>query len=202
MTNIANHVRNLRLDLGWSQAALAKRAGVSQSTVDKIERGVTDRSRFLTEILRELHEASPEGTRTTPLAAYERQPFMGPTVQVFAAIAESDGSLHLSKEALSSVTRPSFLSSEGYALSIPTADMSPEYEPGDIALVDPLVPPGENMTCLFFPDQKRERAFLRRLVGSFNKKWIVRRWAGGENSYLMQSDWPIAQRIVGRYVRI
>src|SRR5256885_1724353 len=45
--NSAEMIRAARERRGWSQEALAEAAGVSQSTIDKIERGLTKRSRFL-----------------------------------------------------------------------------------------------------------------------------------------------------------
>src|SRR3954463_2627816 len=45
--NFAEMIRAARERRGWSQEALAEAAGVSQSTIDKIERGLTKRSRFL-----------------------------------------------------------------------------------------------------------------------------------------------------------
>src|SRR4051812_14342058 len=54
MTQIGRNVRATREKIGWSQDQLAEAAGGSQTTVDKIERGETKRSRFLPYIARAL----------------------------------------------------------------------------------------------------------------------------------------------------
>ncbi|APH54885.1 Transcriptional repressor [Granulibacter bethesdensis] len=44
---VGERMRHARLQRGWSQDALAKEAGTSQTTIDKIERNLTQRSRAL-----------------------------------------------------------------------------------------------------------------------------------------------------------
>lgn len=69
MTIIAQNVRAARQRKGWSQEQLAAAAGISQTTIDKIERGETRNSRFLPKIATVLEvplsELDPEvGTNT------------------------------------------------------------------------------------------------------------------------------------------
>jgi transcriptional regulator with XRE-family HTH domain len=54
MSDIGKQVRAARERRGWSQVRLAEFAGVSQTTIDKIERGVTKQSRYLPNIARAL----------------------------------------------------------------------------------------------------------------------------------------------------
>ncbi|AHJ65938.1 XRE family transcriptional regulator [Granulibacter bethesdensis] len=44
---VGERMRHARIQRGWSQDALAKEAGTSQTTIDKIERNLTQRSRAL-----------------------------------------------------------------------------------------------------------------------------------------------------------
>lgn len=48
--SLAKRCKQLRKDHGWSQTKLAERAGVSQQTISKIERGVATESRKLQKI--------------------------------------------------------------------------------------------------------------------------------------------------------
>ena len=50
MTQIGDNLKSLRTNKGWSQERLAEAAGVSQTTIDKIEKGLTIRSRYLGDI--------------------------------------------------------------------------------------------------------------------------------------------------------
>ena len=51
---LADRLRTAREAAGLSQTELARRAGVSQQTIDKIERGLSQRSRYIVEIAAEL----------------------------------------------------------------------------------------------------------------------------------------------------
>lgn len=41
MTSLTVHLRPLRLEKGWTQEELARRSGVDQSTISRIENGLT-----------------------------------------------------------------------------------------------------------------------------------------------------------------
>ena len=40
--DLAEHIRRAREDLGWTQSELARRAGIDQADLSRIERGATD----------------------------------------------------------------------------------------------------------------------------------------------------------------
>lgn len=65
MSEFGDQVRIEREKRGWSQDKLAEAVGTTQSTVDRIEKGVTKRSRHVIEIAAELRLPLP-GTSETP----------------------------------------------------------------------------------------------------------------------------------------
>jgi transcriptional regulator with XRE-family HTH domain len=50
--SLGDKIKQARIAKGWSQEDLAKRVGVSQPAIKKIEAGQTKRSRYLTDVLR------------------------------------------------------------------------------------------------------------------------------------------------------
>ena len=69
---IANRVRAYRLQQGWIQEQLADRAGVSQSLVAKIERGLSVRDRSLQAVLAVVGASLSLQARTPEADAPER----------------------------------------------------------------------------------------------------------------------------------
>ena len=55
MSTFADRVREKRLELGLSQAALAKRTGIPQSTIAQIENGRNQSTKKIIELSEELH---------------------------------------------------------------------------------------------------------------------------------------------------
>ena len=96
MKTIAERVKAVRQELGWSQVRLAAEVGVSQSSIGNIESGFRQRPRELVSIAKAL-QVSPEwletgkGSRTQPgslkLVEADAQPSMRALVEYLARIA-------------------------------------------------------------------------------------------------------------------
>ncbi|MGJ7484319.1 helix-turn-helix domain-containing protein [Variovorax sp. LT2P21] len=73
MKTIAERVKAVRQELGWSQVQLAEEVGVSQSSIGNIESGFRQRPRELVSIARALR-VSPEWLETGKGSRTERAP--------------------------------------------------------------------------------------------------------------------------------
>jgi phage repressor protein C with HTH and peptisase S24 domain len=84
--------------------------------------------------------------------------------------------------------------------------MVPEFEPGDIALVNPHLPVVLDTTCIFHAAREDEvRATIKRLRRKTGDTWYLRQWNPPEGTKaeftLSRKEWPICHRVVGKYSR-
>ena len=84
--------------------------------------------------------------------------------------------------------------------------MIPEFEPGDLAIVNPHLPPIAGVTCIFYGEEDGEaRATIKRLRRQRQDAWLVRQWnppeGMKEDFALRRADWPICHRTVGKHSR-
>jgi phage repressor protein C with HTH and peptisase S24 domain len=64
-----------------------------------------------------------------------------------------------------------------YGIIVVGDSMAPEFEPGDVALVNPTLPPRPNVTCVFYsepPEGGHPTAQIKRLVRVSADHWHVR----------------------------
>jgi transcriptional regulator with XRE-family HTH domain len=66
---MGDRIRAAREKLGWSQADLARRVGISQPAIKKIEAGDTVKSKYLAEVLRAVGIAPSEALTVAPPVA-------------------------------------------------------------------------------------------------------------------------------------
>jgi transcriptional regulator with XRE-family HTH domain len=92
---------------------------------------------------------------------------------------------------------------DAYALLIKDTAMEPEFWPGDMVLVHPHLPPGQQTACVFRTEAPPgdERSQLKHLVSFDNAAWHVRQWNPPGKSTLARKEWPICHRVVGKYSR-
>jgi transcriptional regulator with XRE-family HTH domain len=74
---IGDEIRAARERLGWSQAELARRVGVSQAAIGKIETGETTKSRWLPEIVAALSLINPPANLAAPKTIERHAPVVG-----------------------------------------------------------------------------------------------------------------------------
>ena len=215
-------IRQAREAKGWSQERLAREASVSQTTIDKIERGETKRSRFLREIARSLglrpDQADPE-ERPLPEGSSEIADILkrreadsiavGYPIRlpVYAAAEGGPGNLIINRDPLEYIERPYELRHipKAYAVYIVGESMFPEFEPGDRALVNPALPAIPGVTCIFQGGQDEgehgREATIKRLVRRKDDAWHVRQWNPDSEFDLPFSKWGLAERVVGKISR-
>ncbi len=217
---IGFNVRLLRERQGLSQEQLAEKARVSQTTIDKIERGETKRSRFIFEIAKvlgasyddlvlsgthrsELGLSNPIRTEFDKLSVFlllERSKYKDK--QLAPTLAAHPLSRTVSVD---TVRRPPFIpsSADAYALIITDQTMEPEFEPGDMAYINAELPVIRNTTCVFLSDDVEYGVgVVRRLVDFDRDYWSVQQWSSkGERHSLARGDYWRCHRVVGRHNR-
>lgn len=206
------NIKTKREERGWTQQKLAEEASVSQTTIDKIERGLTRKSKFLPEIAKSLG-VSLDDLYADPLNkklsqwGQERKSWLEaygnrPKLPVFATFEGRSGYSTVGTSPISEIGRPSFLENinGAYCLYISSESMFPEYEPGDIAFINPSLPPIMNTTCLL-TNYKGELSLFKRLMGHDGENWILKQWNPLSQEAVPAVDWPTCHRAVGKYAR-
>lgn len=202
--------KQARLTAKLSQEALAQLAGVSQTTIDKIERGITKSSRHIFELAAALDvpvgridietgkaiEQQPAVYRPLPQLVGERD------LPVYSAAEGGTGEMVVYTDPIEMVPRPWFMrGKEGYAVLIVGDSMEPEFEPGDYALVNPRLPLIRGKPAIFIAqeDDGDFRASIKRLVRATETHWIVKQFNPAKELKLAKTQWPRAIRVIGKY---
>jgi transcriptional regulator with XRE-family HTH domain len=207
-------IRGRRKQLGLSQAKLASAVGTNQQTIDKIEKDIIKHSRFMARIAHELglrlEELDPESFPGSPTNVIPGEVLAGARdLPVHAAAEGGKGQIIVSSDPVDWVLRPAPLANVrgGYGLIIVGESMVPEFEPGDIALVNPHLPPVPDVTSVFYSEvQEGEvRATVKRLIRVAPDAWHLRQWnppSGEKPDFrLARSEWTKCHRTVGKYSR-
>ena len=209
-------IRRRREDLGWSQAQLGNRVGISQPAIKKIESGDSRHSKFLPKIAQVLSipladlDASLSGVVLPPAAeAAGGARIVGERdFPVHASAEGGPGQIIVSHDAVDFMARPAPLIHvrDSYGLLITGTSMEPEYRQGDTALVNPHLPviPGE--VYIFYAEKAGEaRATIKFLRRAGAEKWLVSQHNppdGMQKDFtLSRREWQWAHRVIGKYSR-
>lgn len=166
-------IQTERVKRGWSQDELAKRIGISQPAVKKIESGETKKSKYLPKIGQVLGiplghldsslSQNAEGTinyqeeinepgRSAPLHIIPAAELMGDNdLPVYAIVQGGRGALVLENDPFTYASRPKRLvgRKDGYGVLVIGDSMAREYNENDIAYVDPRLHPKTGDPCIF-----------------------------------------------------
>lgn len=211
MTTPGERIRQAREAKGLSQTDLARRVGVKQPSIQNIENGRTKDPRKLMEIaavldipLAELRPTMATLNRIVAQPPAVANPQADFPVFFASPAAGNDEGWVLSPEPVEYVERPSLLATVrgSYGLRVSGSAMEPAYEPGDIVFVHPYLPPVLDSDVLLRGEAEGLlRGTIRRLVGETSSAWRVRQWNPRRDSELARSEWPKADRVVGKYNR-
>lgn len=207
-------IRAAREALGLSQAQLGRLVGIKQQSLDSIERGDTRRSKFLPEIAREL-KIPPEELglprELPPPAPHANLPdpanrFAIRDFPIHSAAEGGPGEILRSMEAIDWWPRPIVLQEvkNAYGMYVVGESMSPEFEPGQVALVNPNLPHIGGRSYVFYAEDLdgQVRATVKRLRRATYDAWHVTQHnppAGQKNDFVLpRKMWRHAHRIVGR----
>lgn len=227
--DVGTQVRLLREAAGLSQGQLAEMAATNQQTVQRIEAGKTENSKATPKLLAVLKsiELRTEASHSDIIRAYMTQL---DTQNIKKEIRRKQSSIEDGVERItlgnnyilnfSSEIEPGLIlirpdrqtnfklpdlapqPDRMIALYVPTSDMEPEYEPGDIIFADTMSPPIPNVSCIFHNNASESKiATIKRLVSSTKDDWHVKSWSPNKDITLSKSDWPVCVRIVGKFSR-
>lgn len=204
--------RGASLDAGLSDAFLrniltGKSHAPRSDTVEKIAKVLGTTASWL------LHEEGPEeptsdeaGPQTkgfSPVIVPGRDLVGDKNLPVYAAAMGGDGHQIVTFEAIDYVKRPTILENvkNAYGVYIVGESMSPAFEPGDMALVNPHLPPARNKNVVLFhvPPTGDAECIVKRLVSFSDRDWHLQQFNPGHTFTETRADWPICHRIVGKY---
>lgn len=210
---IGPRIKARRAERGISQEDLALAAGTTQSTIDRIEKDAFKRmpsalpkiATVLELSLRDLGfdvaDTAREGFRQPPEFLGDRD------LKVFAAVEGGPGEMVVSTDPIELVPRPWYMREvrDGYAVLVVGESMVPAFNPGDMAIVNPRLPPmrGKDVILVGGEEEGEFRASIKHLEGWDAKNWHLRQFnpPRGEKPELAwpKKDWPKALRVVGKY---
>lgn len=216
-------IRDERERRGWSQKDLADRVGISQPAIKKIEHGETARSKYLPKIAQVLEidpalldpSLSPSGITTgakssgatkKPLVhRLEQEQLIGRyDLPVFGTSQRGVGIMVLSDQPFREVARPHNLLGieNAFGILITGNSMSPEYREGDIAYVDPHIPPRAGDACLFQSDRNGEPEAMIKYIDKdphhSDEIWHVRQQTPERKFTIRKSEWQRCYVLVGK----
>lgn len=215
-------IRARREEAGITQASLAEVVGTSQQTIDRIERGESRHSRFLTKVLLALGiepnpydhmalgrlEAPPKRQPSVKPAGVQFEPSEMPIYRMVYRFGGPQ-ELFVSDQAIDYIQRPPMLAKvEGaYGLLVLFETMSPALRDGDLALVHPHLPPRAGNEVVLLGEAADDPGdevpvTLQVLRGSSARSWIGQTWSDRVDAELPRAAWPRCHVIVGKYSRI
>lgn len=202
---------------GWSQDQLAKRVGISQPAIMKIEAGETRQSKFMPKIAQVLEldladlDASLNGSS---VGTGEANLLPSPDLRgardfpIHASAEGGPGQIIMTSEPVDFQPRPAPLIHvrDAYGLLITGTSMEPEYRPGDTALIHPHLPIIGDEVYVFFAEKTGEaRATIKLLRKHTPEKWFVSQHNPPEGCakdfVLLRREWQWAHRVLGKYSR-
>ena len=208
-------IRQAREIRKWSQKELGNRVGISQVAIKKIEAGATVQSKFLPKIAQVLDLDLSELDTSLFGGMLPNQPLGLPPVadpygpkdfRIYSAAEGGPGEIIRSVEPVDWWPRPIEVQQVkgAYGMYIVGESMVPEFEPGQVAVVNPNVPLVASKPYIFYAETEdgTVRATVKRLRRQTGEAWHVTQHnpaKGQKNDFtLSRSLWRVAHRIVGR----
>lgn len=175
-----------------------------KKTMDAISMQIIEREIREKAASRVLNRSVPsveEGFRPPPELLGERD------LPVYSAVEGGPGEMVVSTDPIEIVPRPWYMREvrDGYAVLVVGESMVPAFEPGDMAIVNPRLPPMRNKNTIFVTGEHggrvggEFRATIKRLLRWGADEWHVKQFNQETEFSLSRQDWPKALRVVGKY---
>lgn len=193
-----------------SQTDLSRLAGVSQPVIAELEAGNQRTTRKIAAIARALQctvaDLEPDFDKVEGFA--QPRVYLGTRdLPVYAAVEGGPGEIVVSTTPIEFVPRPWYLGEvkEGYAVLIVGDSMDPAFRPGEIAIVNPRLPPMRNKDHILIAEHEDGtfRATIKHVTGWSDKEWRLLQYnppRGQKREFtLPRQTWGKALRVVGKY---
>lgn len=125
---------------------------------------------------------------------------------IYASVEGGAGEIIRSTDPVDWHPRPAQVAhvKNAYGLFVVGESMAPEFDPGDIALVNPILPAIAGKPCIFYSEKDGEaRATIKRYQRATADKWHVFQHnppRGGTHEFtLSRKEWSICHRVLGKY---
>jgi phage repressor protein C with HTH and peptisase S24 domain len=210
--SLKDNLIRLRTTRGLSQQELARMIGVRQNTIAAIETGATTRTKYLAEIARALQvsvdELDPPSGTGGAHGPFAPPPMYGPRdFPVYASAEGGPGEIIRHSDPIDWMPRPGPAQTpDAYCMLISGESMSPEFRPGDSAIVNPRLPIIGGEVYIFYRELQGEaRATIKHLRRQTADSWLVSQHnppSGQKADFnLSRREWQWAHRVVGKYSR-
>lgn len=204
---------------GLSQSELAAAAKVSQQLIASIETGLTRTTKFLPRIAAVLDvppgqldtewaQVLPRTSASAGASPHTASPASVGELPIHSSAEGGEGQIIVTSDPVDWLPRPAPVANVrgAYGLYIVGESMMPEFEPGDIAIVNPHLPVVPDTTCIFYGQRQDEvRATIKRLRRKTGDMWFLKQWnppQGMKSEFtLSRAAWPVCHRVVGKYSR-
>jgi transcriptional regulator with XRE-family HTH domain len=207
--SIGDRIRQRLIELQISESELARLAGVSQPTINGLVNGHQRTTKRLPEIAAALQLPIQELDPRYGEPKFSPPPrFLGERdLPVYAAVEGGPGEMVISTDAIDVVPRPWYLGEvrDGYAVLVVGESMIPAFDPGDMAVVNPRLPPMKNKHhILSGGDEDGDfRATIKKITGWTADEWSLEQYnppVGQERKFKVpRRQWTRAVRVVGKY---
>lgn len=204
----ANNLKPLREAQGYSQPKFAKLIGVSQSLIAQLESGAVTSTKHIFKIAKTLGvSVSVFDASATEQAAPNAQPIVSGRADtpIYSSAEGGRGALIVTWEPVDWIVRPAPLlhARGGYGILVSGDSMFPAYEPGDTALVNPLIKPALMRDAIFFKGDGDDisEALIKRLVKASSTEWHVRQWNPTRDFTLKKTEWTRCHAVIGKWGR-
>ena len=125
---------------------------------------------------------------------------------VYAAAMGGDGHIVVSFDQIDEIKRPAELENVrgGYGLLIKGSSMVPALWEGDMALVNPHLPPAREFNHIFYhepPHSAEVEAIVKQLDNWNDREWTLTQWNPAKTWKESRQIWQVCHRVVGKYDR-
>lgn len=202
---IGKNVSSAREKKGWSVAKLAREIGVALNTIQSIESGATQKSKYLPDIARVL------GVPLTDIDPLQTAPLAEPTIPadkltvgrdlpVYGTTEAGEGVMVLTSEPVDRAERPPSVANvkDAYGVIVYGDSVAPAARSGDVVVVHPHLPPRLGDLCVFRGDDHGEfHSLLKEFVANVGDSWRVKRYQPDEKTFtIKKKDWPECHVVV------